>query len=39
MSFITDMGMTMTMGDQDMEMEQTFEMSGTYENSMSISVN
>jgi len=39
MGFITDMGMTMTMGDQDMEMEQTFEMSGTFENSMAISVN
>jgi hypothetical protein len=39
MGFITDMGMTMTMGDQDMEMEQTFEMSGTFENAMAISVN
>jgi len=39
MGFITDMGMTMTMGDQNMEMEQTFEMSGTFENSMSIAVN
>ena len=39
MSFITDMGMSITMGDQDMEMEQTMEMSGTFENSMSITKN
>jgi hypothetical protein len=39
MGFITDMGMNVAMGDQEMEIEQTFEMSGTFENSMSIAQN
>jgi hypothetical protein len=39
MSFITDMGMNVAMGDQEMEIEQTFEMSGTFENTMSIEQN
>ncbi len=36
MGFITDMGISLAMGDQEMEIEQSFEMSGTFENTMSI---
>ena len=39
MSFMTDMGINVAMGDQEMEIEQTFEMSGTFENSMGIEKN
>jgi len=39
MSFTMDMGMNVTAGDQEMEIEQTFEMSGTFESAMGIAKN
>jgi hypothetical protein len=39
MGFITDMGMTVTMGDSPVEIEQTMDMSGSFANSMTVSKN
>ena len=36
---VMDMSMSMAQGGQEMQMEQTFEMSGSFENAMSVAIN
>ena len=39
MNMVMDMAMNMSQGGQEMQMEQMFEMSGSFENAMAVSIN